>query len=145
MLCRTRRSTCLRRRTCRRWTLATQYQAALLPCSVSLTRGVPYQAGPAYHRLKSIRIAHLIPDFMRFCKFYISSCVDPNLVIQILLGSWWSVVFRKKYDISICSRVFGGFKLKLEMCFWMHVNLFILYLGFLCSKNYEIFVASCSW
>ena len=37
---------------------------------------------------------------MLFCKICISSFVDPNLVVQILLGSGWSVVFKKNIFLT---------------------------------------------
>ena len=61
----------------------------------SLTCGPVWDVDPGYQWLLSKRIAHLFQFWMQHCKIHISSLVNPNWVVPILLGSWWSVVFRK--------------------------------------------------
>ena len=65
------------------------------PIFVSLTRGPSWQVDPAWQWPCIQRIVHLFQIWMLFCKICISSYVDPNWVVPILLGSWWSLVFSK--------------------------------------------------
>ena len=105
----------------------------------------PLSGGSRLSATGEYRIAHLITYFILFCKFYIWSLGDPKFVVQILLRSWWSVVFRKNMILAFLVEFLEDLNWNLKFCFWMYVNLFILYLEFLCSKNYEIFVVICSW
>ena len=58
-----------------------------------------------------------------------SKSCEPNFVVFLRKCSIY-----EKYDISNGSRVSRRFKMKLEMCFYMYVNLFIVYLEFFAPK-----------